>query len=69
MFEFASFVQGYSVRHEMGHRENRSVYFTLAFAGVALLAAMVVGIVLLKRRHARSPHQQVLARLFSRWTR
>lgn len=49
---------GYSVRHEIGHRENRSVYFTLAFAGVALLAAMVVGIVLLKRRHARSPHQQ-----------
>jgi amyloid beta A4 protein len=34
------------------------VYFTLAFAGVALLAAMVVGVVLLKRRHARSPHQQ-----------
>jgi hypothetical protein len=23
------------------------------------LAAMIVGIVLLKRRHARSPHQQV----------
>ncbi|EFX86398.1 hypothetical protein DAPPUDRAFT_313180 [Daphnia pulex] len=49
---------GFSVRHESGHRENRSVYFTLAFAGVALLAAMVVGLVLLKRRHARSPHQQ-----------
>jgi len=48
----------FSVRHEGAHRENRSVYFTLAFAGVALLAAMVVGVVLLKRRHARSPHQQ-----------
>jgi len=48
----------FSVRHEGAHRENRSVYFTLAFAGVALMAAMVVGVVLLKRRHARSPHQQ-----------
>ena len=51
--------QGYSVRHEVPHHENRSVYFTLAFAGVALVAAMIVGVVLLKRRHARSPAQQV----------
>jgi len=49
----------FSVRHEGGSQhENRSVYFTLAFAGIALLAAMIVGIVFVKRRHARSPQQQ-----------
>jgi len=48
----------FSVRHENAHHENRSVYFTLAFAGLALLSAMVVGMILLKRRHARSPYQQ-----------
>lgn len=50
-------MQGFSVRHEPAHHENRSVYFTLAFAGVALVAAMVVGIVLLKRRHNRPQNQ------------
>ncbi|XP_043591750.1 amyloid-beta-like protein isoform X6 [Bombus pyrosoma] len=49
---------GYSVRREMYHRESRSVYFTLAFAGIALMAAAVVGIAVFKRRSARSPHSQ-----------
>ncbi|XP_024222437.1 amyloid-beta-like protein isoform X4 [Bombus impatiens] len=49
---------GYSVRREMYHRESRSVYFTLAFAGIALMAAAVVGVAVFKRRSARSPHSQ-----------
>ncbi|XP_026482604.1 amyloid-beta-like protein [Ctenocephalides felis] len=38
--------------------EGRSVYFTLAFAGVALAAAVVVGVAVAKRRAARSPGAQ-----------
>ena len=38
---------------------GRSVYVSLAFAGVALMAALVVGIVILRRRNARSPQSQV----------
>ncbi|KAK9307606.1 hypothetical protein QLX08_002199 [Tetragonisca angustula] len=49
---------GYSVRREIYHRESRSVYFTLAFAGIALMAAAVVGVAVFKRRSARSPHSQ-----------
>ncbi|XP_012267087.2 amyloid-beta-like protein isoform X2 [Athalia rosae] len=49
---------GYSVRREVYHRESRSVYFTLAFAGIALMAAAVVGVAVFKRRSARSPHSQ-----------
>ncbi|KAG8230391.1 hypothetical protein J437_LFUL009864 [Ladona fulva] len=48
----------YSVRREVYHRENKSVYFTLAFAGIALMAAVVVGFAVLRRRNARSPHNQ-----------
>jgi amyloid beta A4 protein len=36
------------------------VYFTLAFAGIALMAAVIVGIAVLRRRNARSPQNQVL---------
>lgn len=43
----------------MYHRESRSVYFTLAFAGIALMAAAVVGVAVFKRRSASSPHSQV----------
>ncbi|XP_015587566.1 amyloid-beta-like protein [Cephus cinctus] len=49
---------GYSVRREVYHRESRSVYFTLAFAGIALMAAAIVGVAVFKRRSARSPHSQ-----------
>ncbi|XP_071441365.1 amyloid-beta-like protein isoform X2 [Hetaerina americana] len=48
----------YSVRREVYHRESKSVYFTLAFAGIALMAAVVVGFAVLRRRNARSPHNQ-----------
>ena len=39
--------------------ENRSVYVTLAFAGVALMVAMLIGVVVLKKRSSRYPHHQV----------
>lgn len=53
---------GYSVHRDTGSSsggsESRGVYFTLAFAGVALMAAMVAGIVVLRRRAVRHPSQQ-----------
>ena len=67
--------QTYSVRRvEMG--ESRSVYVTLAFAGVALMVssivdllvhhlpqvAMLIGVVVLRKRSSRFPSHQV--RLF-----
>lgn len=52
-------LQTYSVRREVYHRETKSVYFTLAFAGVALMAAVVIGVAVLRRRNARSPQNQV----------
>ncbi|OXU27409.1 hypothetical protein TSAR_004799 [Trichomalopsis sarcophagae] len=48
----------YSVRREVYHRESRSIYFTMAFAGIALMAATIVGVAVFKRRSARSPHSQ-----------
>ena len=50
--------QGYSVRR-VDMKENNSVYMTLAFAGVALMAAMIAGIVVLRKRSNRHPHHQV----------
>jgi len=47
------------VRREVYHRESKSIYFTLAFAGIALMAAVIIGIAVLKRRNARSPQNQV----------
>merc|ERR1712240_429429 len=48
----------YSVRRvEMG--ESRSVYVTLAFAGVALMVAMLIGVVVLRKRSSRFPSHQV----------
>ena len=44
-------------------KESSSVYVTLGFAGIALVAAMVVGVVVLKRRNGRHPHHQVRASL------
>ncbi|KRT85318.1 hypothetical protein AMK59_2419 [Oryctes borbonicus] len=49
----------YSVRREVyGHKDGKSVYFTLAFAGMTLMAAIVVAVAVTKRRAARSPHSQ-----------
>jgi len=51
----------YSIRREPYRqrlRWNGSVYITLAFAGIALLTATIVGIVLLKKHTQRSPHSQ-----------
>lgn len=55
--DFSHSQSGYSVRRvEMG--DNNSIYMTLAFAGVAMMAAMVVGIVVIRRRSGRHPHHQ-----------
>lgn len=48
----------YSVRREVYHRESKSIYFTLAFAGIALMAAVIIGVAVLRRRNARSPQNQ-----------
>lgn len=40
-----------------GH-EGRNVYFTLAFAGIALMAAVFVGVAVAKWRASRSPQAQ-----------
>jgi amyloid beta A4 protein len=51
--------QTYSVRREVyGGKDGKSVYFTLAFAGMALMAAIVVGVAVARRRSARSPQSQ-----------
>lgn len=47
----------FSLRRDY-RRESKGVYFTLAFAGIALMAAVVVGIALLRRRSARLPQNQ-----------
>jgi len=51
----------YSVRREPYHLKtkwNGSVYVTLAFAGIALLTATIVGVILLRKHTQRSPHSQ-----------
>ncbi|XP_073830984.1 amyloid-beta-like protein isoform X5 [Musca autumnalis] len=55
----------FSLRREISHsssahanKEGRNVYFTLSFAGIALMAAIFVGIAVAKWRTARSPHAQ-----------
>lgn len=51
--------QSYTVRREFYNRKDgKSVYFTLAFAGMALVAAVVVGVAVARRRSARSPQSQ-----------
>lgn len=53
--------QSYAVRREffgpVGH-SGRNVYFTLAFAGIALMAAVFVGVAVAKFRASRHPHAQ-----------
>ena len=56
---FLCFFQGFSVRQVELKRESSSVYVTLGFAGIAMVAAMLVGVVVLKRRNGRHPHHQV----------
>merc|ERR1712012_736042 len=48
----------YSVRRvEMGG-EKRNVYVTVAFAGVAMMVAMLVGVVVMRRRSSKYPQHQ-----------
>lgn len=52
--------QSYSVRREIygsGH-DGKNVYFTLGFAGVALMGAVFVGVAVAKWKASRSPHAQ-----------
>ncbi|XP_055908783.1 amyloid-beta-like protein isoform X3 [Eupeodes corollae] len=44
--------------HTHSPREGRNVYFTLSFAGIALMAAVFVGVAVAKWRTSRSPHAQ-----------
>ncbi|XP_030572896.1 amyloid-beta-like protein isoform X5 [Drosophila novamexicana] len=52
----------FSLRREFTHahaaKEGRNVYFTLSFAGIALMAAVFVGVAVAKWRTSRSPHAQ-----------
>ncbi|XP_017109071.2 amyloid-beta-like protein isoform X4 [Drosophila bipectinata] len=53
----------FSLRREFSHnahapKEGRNVYFTLSFAGIALMAAVFVGVAVAKWRTSRSPHAQ-----------
>ncbi|KAJ8979479.1 hypothetical protein NQ317_000355, partial [Molorchus minor] len=53
----------YTVRREIyGRKDGKSVYFTLAFAGMALMAAIIVGVAVARRRSARSPQSQGIHR-------
>lgn len=56
-------LQSFSLRREFSHnahapKEGRNVYFTLSFAGIALMAAVFVGVAVAKWRTSRSPHAQ-----------
>lgn len=58
---YTVYFQTYSVRREPYHghfKWNGSIYITLAFAGIALLTATIVGIVLLRKHGQRSPLSQ-----------
>nr|NP_001245449.1 beta amyloid protein precursor-like, isoform C [Drosophila melanogaster]AFH07165.1 beta amyloid protein precursor-like, isoform C [Drosophila melanogaster] len=45
-------------QHAHAAKEGRNVYFTLSFAGIALMAAVFVGVAVAKWRTSRSPHAQ-----------
>ena len=52
------YFQTYSVRRvEMN--ESKNMYVTVAFAGVALMVALLIGVVVIRRRNTRYPHHQV----------
>merc|ERR1719507_1727038 len=61
--EFSHDHAGYSVRNIENDNVGSSgpIYMTLSFAGVALMAAMVVGIVVMKKRSGRHPHHQLVS--------
>ncbi|VVC44088.1 Hypothetical protein CINCED_3A001411 [Cinara cedri] len=40
------------------HRDSRNVHLTLAFAGLSLMAAICIGIAVIRRRNARLPQNQ-----------
>ena len=40
--------------------ENKNIYVTVAFAGVALMVALLIGVVVIRRRNNRYPHHQVI---------
>ena len=52
--------QGFSVRR-LDPKESSSVYVTLGFAGIALVAAMLIGVAVIKKRNGRHPHHQVFS--------
>lgn len=52
------YLQGFSVRREPAGHSGRNIYFTLAFAGIALMAAVFVGVAVAKYRASRHPHAQ-----------
>ena len=45
--------------------ENKNMYVTVAFAGVALMVALLIGVVVMRRRNTRYPHHQVVYSLSS----
>ena len=62
--DFHATLQGYSVRKIVGGKDggnNTTMYMTLSFAGVALMVAMVAGMVIVRKRNGRHPHHQVIS--------
>jgi len=51
---------GFSVRR-LDPKESSSVYVTLGFAGIALVAAMLIGVAVIKKRNGRHPHHQLVS--------
>ena len=55
-----SYLQSYSVRKIDGEKgNNTTMYMTLTFAGVALMVAMIVGMIIVRKKNGRHPHHQV----------
>merc|ERR1712049_55722 len=52
--------EGSSVRR-LDPKESSSVYVTLGFAGIALVAAMLIGVAVIKKRNGRHPHHQLVS--------
>lgn len=61
--DFSHGQASYNVRSVDADNNGSSgpIYMTLSFAGVALMAAMVVGIVVMKKRSGRHPHHQLVS--------